>query len=87
MFILNSDTAFSHCFPITAIFLFEIISFSRVQRLEITGGVWKHKTSVNSHKAPQIHISGNRSGFHELKYDFHMSYIIGYSVFILISSK
>lgn len=39
LFICNSGTAFSHGLPITAIFLFEIISLSGDQRLAITGGV------------------------------------------------
>jgi hypothetical protein len=38
-FILDSDITFSHCFPIIAIFLFEIISLSGDQRLAIIGGV------------------------------------------------
>lgn len=46
-------------FPIIANFLFEIISLSRDQRLEITGGIWKHENSVNSHKVSQVHILGN----------------------------
>lgn len=60
---------------------------SRDQRLEITGGVWKHKNSVNSHEVSHRHVLGNRSGFHGHKYYFHMSRIVGYSVFILRSSK
>lgn len=49
MFILNSDIAFSHCFPIIAVFLFKIISLSRDRRLEITRSIF-YKNSVNSHK-------------------------------------